>query len=75
MVFVLGESSCLQAEEDVNSAAPQQMDNLAKKQLLVVETRQNLVKNQMVLVVPKGKRVIAGFTDLTQESIQQIALG
>jgi molybdate transport system substrate-binding protein len=51
------------------------MDNLAKKQLLVVETRQNLVKNQMVLVVPKGKRVIAGFTDLTQESIQQIALG
>ncbi len=82
IIFNFGSSGSLQHQIEQGapidlfiSAAPQQMDNLAKKQLLVAETRQNLVENQMVLVVPKGERSLARFTDLTEESIQQIALG
>ena len=82
IIFNFGSSGSLQHQIEQGapidlfiSAAPQQMDNLAKKQLLLAETRQNLVENQMVLVVPKGDRSIDRFTDLTEESIQQIALG
>ena len=57
------------------SAAPQQMDNLAEKGLLSEETRHNLVKNQMVLAVPKGDRAINNFADLSKRSTKQIALG
>lgn len=57
------------------SAAPQQMNSLAEKKLLLSESRQNLLKNQMVLVVPKNSYVINDFNDLTSNSIEQIALG
>lgn len=57
------------------SAAPQQMNNLAAKELLIPRSRQNLVKNQMVLVVPKNNQGINNFADLTHKSVGQIALG
>lgn len=57
------------------SAAPQQMDRLEQKELLLEETRQNLVKNQMVLVVSKNDRAIDSFTDLNKQSVEKIALG
>ena len=57
------------------SAAPQQMNRLAEKKLLIGKTRQNLVKNQMVLVVPKDNRAIASFADLADRSVDKIALG
>lgn len=57
------------------SAAPQQMNNLAKKELLLNETRQDLVKNQMVLVTPQNNQSINNFQDLASKSTKQIALG
>ena len=57
------------------SAAPKQMNKLAERKLLLDETRRDLVKNQMVLVVSKDESAIASFDDLKQESIELIALG
>ena len=57
------------------SAAPQQMDRLERQELLLKETRQNLVKNQMVLVVSKSDRATNSFTDLDKQSVEKIALG
>ena len=57
------------------SAAPQQMNELAERQLLYDNTRRDLVKNQMVLVVSKDESAIANFDDLGEESTELIALG
>ncbi len=57
------------------SAAPQQMNDLAAKELLLNETRQDLVKNQMVLVTPSDNQSINDFSDLASKSTEQIALG
>ena len=57
------------------SAAPQQMDSLAAKKLLLDETRQDLVKNQIVLVTPRDNQSINDFSDLTKQSTGQIAMG
>ncbi|WP_036485473.1 molybdate ABC transporter substrate-binding protein [Myxosarcina sp. GI1] len=57
------------------SAAAKQMNYLAAKNLLLSETRQDLLKNQMVLVVPKNAAKIDDFNDLKNGSIDRIALG
>ena len=57
------------------SAAPQQMNRLAERKLLRGNTRRDLVKNQMVLVVSKDESAIANFDDLSEESTELIALG
>jgi molybdate transport system substrate-binding protein len=57
------------------SAAPKQMNNLEQKELLLPETRKNILTNSMVLVVPEGKENISSFEDLTQNNIQRIAIG
>ena len=82
IVFNFGSSGGLQQQIEQGaavdlfiSAAPQQMNRLAEKKLLIGKTRQNLVKNQMVLVVSKDNRAIASFTDLTERSVTKIALG
>ena len=57
------------------SAATKQMDALQKKGLLLNDTRQDLLKNQMVLIVPKDNTTINSFKDLTSNASQKIALG
>ena len=57
------------------SAAPKQMNDLEAKKLLLAKTRQDLVGNQMVLIVPPDNQSIVDFADLAKESTKQIALG
>ena len=61
------------------SAATNQMDALQKQNLLLTETRRNLLKNQIVLVIPasnqKNNLRVDNFNDLTTKEINTIALG
>ncbi len=61
------------------SAATKQIDALEKQDLLLTETRRDLLENQMVLVVPasnqKNNQKVDNFNDLTTKEIQMIALG
>ena len=57
------------------SAATNKMDALHKQNLLYPETRQDLFKNQMVLIVPLGNNQISNFSDLTKDTVKTIAIG
>ena len=61
------------------SAAVKKMDALEKKDLLLSETRRDLLKNQMVLVRPQSNKndniKLEGFDDLTSQDVSIIALG
>ena len=58
------------------SASPNQMDALDKRGLLLPGTRKNLLRNEVVLIVPKDPRSsVSSFQDLTRRDVKQIALG
>ena len=58
------------------SAAPKQMDALAAKGLLLNGTRRDLLRNDVVLIVPKDSTSnISYFKDLARPDVKQIALG
>jgi molybdate transport system substrate-binding protein len=60
------------------SAAINKMDTLEEKDLIVTETRRDLLKNQMVLVTEEGNKAnlnITDFQDLTTDQVNLIALG
>ncbi|BAY26688.1 molybdenum ABC transporter periplasmic molybdate-binding protein [Calothrix sp. NIES-2100] len=57
------------------SAANKQMDALNQKGLLVDRSRKDLLKNQLVLIVPKNSQNITNFQDLTSPRLKKIALG
>jgi molybdate transport system substrate-binding protein len=58
------------------SASPKQMDALEKKGLLLPGTRKNLLRNEIVLIVPRDSRShVSSFQDLTRPDVKQIALG
>ena len=57
------------------SAAPKQINALQDKDLLLADTRQDLLKNQVVLVTPKDGTGISDFKELTGDRISKIALG
>jgi molybdate transport system substrate-binding protein len=81
--FNLGASGTLQqqivqgAPVDVYiSASPDQMDALAKQDFLLAGTRQDLVRNSIVLVVPaSATSSIADFKDLTGAQVKFVAIG
>lgn len=80
--FNLGASGTLQqqieegAPVDVYiSASPDQMDALAKEDLLLAGSRQNLARNTVVLIAPVGASRITGFQDLRNPSVKFIAIG
>jgi molybdate transport system substrate-binding protein len=57
------------------SAATKQMNALEAKNLLLPGTRRDLLKNEMVLIVPKDNTTIQSFADLGTDALTQIALG
>lgn len=57
------------------SAAKKQMDALQQKDLLIADTRRNLLGNSLVLIVPKNAPTIKSFRDLTATNIKRIAVG
>lgn len=60
------------------SAAIDKMDALEEKDLIITETRRDLLKNQMVLVTEKGNKTnlkITDFKDLNTDQVNLIALG
>lgn len=80
--FNLGASGSLQLQIEQGapvdifiSAAPKQMDALESEDLLLAGTRKNLVENEVVLIVPKGKTGITRFQDLTRPEVKLIAVG
>jgi len=58
------------------SAAAAQMDNLQQKGLILNDTRQNLLTNEVVLIVPVDSDLgITGFNDLAADKVDLIAIG
>jgi molybdate transport system substrate-binding protein len=57
------------------SAAAKQMDALESKNHLLPGTRRDLLKNKIVLIVPKDNTTINSFEDLGTDALTQIALG
>ncbi len=58
------------------SAATDKMDTLEKQGLLLDNTRKNLLRNEIVLIVPQGKATgIRDFADLTRDTMGKIAMG
>lgn len=58
------------------SASPKQMDALAAKGLLLQGTRIDLLRNELVLIVPRDSTArISSFQDLARPDIKKVALG
>jgi molybdate transport system substrate-binding protein len=58
------------------SAAPKQMDALESKGLLLEGTRKDLLRNEIVLIVPTDSTVaVTGFQDLAKPEVKKVALG
>jgi molybdate transport system substrate-binding protein len=58
------------------SAAPQQMDALESKGMLLEGTRRDLLRNGIVLIVPKGSTLgLTSFQDLLKPEVKKVALG
>ncbi|MDT8717420.1 molybdate ABC transporter substrate-binding protein [Clostridium sp. 19966] len=83
LVFNYGASGTLQQQieqgADVDifmSAATKQMDALSSKNLLLEDTKSNLLENDVVLVIPKdSSNSISDFKSLTDNSIKKVAIG
>ena len=57
------------------SAASDQMDVLAAKGLLRKDSRVDVLRNEIVLIVPSDSRTISGFADLRRPEVRFVALG
>jgi molybdate transport system substrate-binding protein len=80
--FNLGASGTLQRQIEQGapvdifiSASEDQMDSLDSHGLLAPGTRRDLVKNAVVLIVPKASSGISGFQDLARAEVKHIAIG
>ena len=57
------------------SAAQKQMNELQQKNLILPETRRNLLTNTVVLIVPKSSNKVTKFRGLTSANVKRIAVG
>ncbi|MGB7440714.1 MAG: molybdate ABC transporter substrate-binding protein [Coleofasciculaceae cyanobacterium] len=58
------------------SASPKWIDALDKENLLLEGTRQDLLKNTMVLIIPaNSEQSISNFPELSDSKVQKVALG
>lgn len=58
------------------SAATRQMDALQQQNLIVADTRRNLLTNNLVLVVPRNSTLgLTGFRQLINSNIRRISVG
>lgn len=57
------------------SAAQKQMTALEEKDLILKESKKNLLENKVVLITPKDNTNIKDFNDLTNDSVKKVALG
>lgn len=58
------------------SAAQKQMDALQQKNLILTDTRRNLLTNSLVLVVPSNSTLgLTGFRQLTNSNVKKISVG
>jgi molybdate transport system substrate-binding protein len=80
--FNLGGSGTLQRQIEQGapvdiffSASSKEMDALESKGLLIPDSRRNLVRNSVVLIVPAGSNEISNFQDLTKPAAKIIAIG
>jgi molybdate transport system substrate-binding protein len=80
--FNLGASGTLQRQIEQGapvdvfiSASEDQMNSLESQGLLLSGTRRDLLKNTIVLIVPKGKTGITRFQDLAGPQVKVIAIG
>ena len=80
--FNLGGSGTLQRQIEQGapvdifiSASPKEMDSLESQGLLLPDTRKDLVRNSVVLIVPAGSTGVSGFQDLTKAAVKTVAVG
>ena len=57
------------------SASPQWMDEVAAQDQIRLGSRQDLLQNDIVLVVPPDETAIKGFADLTPTAVDRVAIG
>lgn len=58
------------------SAAAKQMDALQEKDLILTDSRQDLLTNQLVLIVPANSSLnLTDFANLTEANVSKIAVG
>jgi molybdate transport system substrate-binding protein len=58
------------------SAAARQIDALQQQNLIVADTRRNLLTNDLVLVVPRDSTLgLTGFRQLTNSNVRRISIG
>ncbi|HTZ72881.1 MAG TPA: molybdate ABC transporter substrate-binding protein [Candidatus Aquilonibacter sp.] len=57
------------------SASPDQMNALEKQGMLLPGTRRDLLRNTIVLIVPRGSTGISDFNDLLKPEVKIVAIG
>lgn len=82
LVYNLSSSGSLQQQIEQGapvdiffSAAARQMNALAEKDLIISETRRDLLNNQIVLITPKDLTTVNDFEDLMKPEVKSIAIG
>jgi molybdate transport system substrate-binding protein len=80
--FNLGGSGTLQRQIEQGapvdifvSASPKEMDSLESQGLLLPGTRRNIVRNELVLIVPAGTTPVSDFQALAKPAVKIIAIG